>query len=446
MGDVPRTGVFAGVGCPSRKTPLGLEGMIASADDLSMLDAFADRATDIDIDLSEAGLVDLLDTVERDKAALSAVQVRATVALDARARERQSEGGPGVCTPGWGVGAQVALARHEAPDVGRRYLALSKILDEDMPRTMEALRRGVIGESRAMAIATEVQDLPSALRRIVDQEVHENPDDFTGEGLRMLANRVRRKVQEVDPQSAVARASDAARDQYISFIPAPDAMMRISGMVPVEMGLVMSGSIEEAVASKVAAGDSRTKSQLRVDEFYERTTGSKAECGVPVTINLVMTDRTLFQSESEPAELQGYGTIPAAWARWIVTGPKKDAKAKRWIRRIFTAPVSGELVAMDSVQRIFPQSLRRLIAIRDLVCRTPGCNAPIRQMDHIQQWANGGPTSAANGSGRCQACNLTKEGVGWSERVVPGRRHTLEITTPTGHTYRSTAPPLPGTG
>ncbi|MFC7849189.1 hypothetical protein ACFUTU_12020, partial [Arthrobacter sp. NPDC057388] len=27
----------------------------------------------------------------------------------------------------------------------------------------------------------------------------------------------------------------------------------------------------------------------------------------------------------------------------------------------------------------------------------------------------------------------------------PGPRHTIEITTPTGHTYQSTAPPLPGT-
>ncbi|HEY8296309.1 MAG TPA: hypothetical protein VIG41_13280, partial [Micrococcaceae bacterium] len=27
----------------------------------------------------------------------------------------------------------------------------------------------------------------------------------------------------------------------------------------------------------------------------------------------------------------------------------------------------------------------------------------------------------------------------------PGPRHTVETRTPTGHTYRSTAPPLPGT-
>ncbi|MDX6373402.1 MAG: hypothetical protein QOD98_2390, partial [Nocardioidaceae bacterium] len=27
----------------------------------------------------------------------------------------------------------------------------------------------------------------------------------------------------------------------------------------------------------------------------------------------------------------------------------------------------------------------------------------------------------------------------WSARTIPGPRHTVEITTPTGHTYTSTA-------
>ncbi|MHA7223710.1 HNH endonuclease, partial [Arthrobacter sp. RHLT1-20] len=51
----------------------------------------------------------------------------------------------------------------------------------------------------------------------------------------------------------------------------------------------------------------------------------------------------------------------------------------------------------------------------------------------------------------CEACNHTKENPGWTSRPRPGldaashHRHTIELTTPTGHTYHSTAPPLPGT-
>lgn len=50
-------------------------------------------------------------------------------------------------------------------------------------------------------------------------------------------------------------------------------------------------------------------------------------------------------------------------------------------------------------------------------------------------------------TGLCEACNQVKEAPDWQSRTVdqPGP-HTVETTTPTGRTYRSTAPPLPGGG
>ncbi|MDX6372235.1 MAG: hypothetical protein QOD98_1223, partial [Nocardioidaceae bacterium] len=52
------------------------------------------------------------------------------------------------------------------------------------------------------------------------------------------------------------------------------------------------------------------------------------------------------------------------------------------------------------------------------------------------------PTTADNGQGLCELCNYAKEADGWSARTVPGPRHTVETTTPTGHTYTSTADPF----
>ncbi|HEX4687840.1 MAG TPA: HNH endonuclease, partial [Actinomycetes bacterium] len=46
-----------------------------------------------------------------------------------------------------------------------------------------------------------------------------------------------------------------------------------------------------------------------------------------------------------------------------------------------------------------------------------------------------------------EACNYTKEAPGWQTRPAPGSRpgaHQVEITTPTGHRYRSRPPPQPG--
>ena len=117
-----------------------------------------------------------------------------------------------------------------------------------------------------------------------------------------------------------------------------------------------------------------------------------------------------------------------------------------WLRRLYTAPGTGELTSMDSRARLFPPGLRRLIQARDDTCRTPYCDAPIRHFDHIIPWHRGGPTTQANGAGLCEACNHTKETPGWTAKPRPGTRHSIEIRTPTGHTYHSTAPPLPGTG
>ncbi|TLM81866.1 HNH endonuclease, partial [Pseudarthrobacter sp. NamE5] len=181
-----------------------------------------------------------------------------------------------------------------------------------------------------------------------------------------------------------------------------------------------------------------------------------------VEVQLVMTDRTLFQGDSEPARLTGYGIVPAQWARTaVLEGPPAAEGATKtngsaadpgnsgdlttWLRRLYTAPGTGELLAMDSKARLFPPGLRRFLQIRDDTCRTPYCDAPIRHHDHIIPWHNDGPTTAANGQGLCEACNHTKEVPGWQALPVPGARHTVQLQTPTGHTYRSTAPPLPGT-
>ncbi len=123
----------------------------------------------------------------------------------------------------------------------------------------------------------------------------------------------------------------------------------------------------------------------------------------------------------------------------------RDKTGERWIRRLYTDPDNGELIAMDARSRLFPRSLARFIAARDQTCRMPWCGAPIRQLDHIRPHRQGGATSAANGQGLCEACNQAKEAPGWKAQAPEGPGpHTVATTTPTGHTYRSTAPPLPG--
>ena len=142
-----------------------------------------------------------------------------------------------------------------------------------------------------------------------------------------------------------------------------------------------------------------------------------------------------------------------------------------WLRRLFTHPSTGTLVAMDSGRRLFPAGLRRFVVARDGTCRTPWCDAAIAHADHVAPYAEGGATSAANGQGLCVRCNLVKEAPGWQSEVVhPGRlmrdgtatrasghrwvaahavtsaataAHGPRSTAPTGHAFLSTAPASP---
>ncbi len=64
---------------------------------------------------------------------------------------------------------------------------------------------------------------------------------------------------------------------------------------------------------------------------------------------------------------------------------------------------------MESASRYFPDGLADLIRLRDRHCQTPWCDAPIREIDHITPWTNGGPTTYTNGQGLCTRCNHAKQ-------------------------------------
>ncbi|PIE27619.1 MAG: hypothetical protein CSA58_03265 [Micrococcales bacterium] len=148
--------------------------------------------------------------------------------------------------------------------------------------------------------------------------------------------------------------------------------------------------------------------------------------------------------------------IPAWMARELLTDPH----TRTTIRRLYTHPHTRQLVAMDSKAQHFPTGLATFIRHRDQRCRTPWCSAPIKHHDHITPRARGGPTTAHNGAGLCEFCNYLKEHHGWKATTQPPTKPrnqtitrnqttptfppppSIHLTTPTGHTYTSTAPPV----
>jgi hypothetical protein len=398
-------------------------------------------------------MIDQIRGLEDLKCLAGARQAGLAVAFDLSQRREQAAAGVPADEQGAGVAAQIALARRESPVKGSRLLGMAKTLT-GMPRTFAAFRAGVLNEWRVTLVVRETICLSVEDRAGVDEDLAADTGALDGMGDKAVIAAVRAAAYRRDPAAVAKRAARAVGERCVSLRPAPDTMTYLTALLPVAQGVAAYAALSRDADSARSTGEERSRGQVMADTLVERVTGTPG--GIKgVEIQLVMTDRTLLQADAEPARLPGYGTIPAAWARTIILKPPTptdpaaatEAGAEElslWVRRLYTTPATGELVAMDSTARRFPAGLKRFLQIRDDTCRTPYCDAPIRHHDHITAWHNGGPTTAANGQGLCEARNHTKETPGWTAQPVPGPRRTVATTTPTGHTYHSTAPPLHG--
>ena len=384
----------------------------------------------------DAARVDQIRQLEELKAVAAAAQARVTAAFVDSQRRAQRAAGVQAERAERGIASQVGLAKRCSPHAAARFVGWAKILTTELPCTLEALRRGEITEWRATLLARETVFLSRADRAKVDADLAPRAERLGDKG---LVAEARRLAYALDPAGFVERQRNAEKERRVTLRPAPDTMARLSGLLPVRDGVAAYAQLCRDADALIAAGDPRTRGQLMADLLVERVTGRAAADGVPVEVTLVVSTDTLLDGGTEPAHLDGIGPIPAPTARDLALA----GQAPVWLRRIFTAPGSGELVAVESRRRLFTTGQRRWVRLRDQVCRTPWCEAPIRHTDHVHPHEAGGPTSVDNAQGLCQACNHAKQAPGW--RAGPGPGGAIETITPTGHRYRSRAPALPGT-
>lgn len=433
-----------------------LRGPLTAAD----LAAWRAALADLTRDVTDADRIDQLRLLEELKSAACAAQAQVAVDLDASQRQEQATAGVPLERRGQGIGAQVALARRESPHRGGRLLGLAKALVVEMPHTYRALRAGTLSEWRATLLVRESACLSVADRAAFDAEMAADPRALEGLGDRALVARAKRVAYRLDAAALVRRAHKAESERCVSLRPAPDTMSYLTALLPVAQGVAVLAALQKVADAARAQGDPRGRGQVMADTLVERATGQAAPDDVPIELQLVMTDRTLLAGDDEPAHVQGYGTVPAQWARELVTrrlaGSVAEGCVGVWARRLFTHPRTGQLVAMDSRRRTVPAGLARYITTRDQICRTPWCDAPIRHVDHVVTHAEGGQTAEGNLQGYCEACNYAKQAPGWHARALGSAaragpageltvgRHVVQTTTPTGHEYESRAPALPG--
>ncbi|GAA1906707.1 HNH endonuclease signature motif containing protein [Nocardioides lentus] len=437
---------------------------------------------------TDAGAIDRIRDLERLKAAAAAAQARLSAELHERAEEahaarraagvedhsRDPHDPHGSRAATRSVAAQIALARRESPHRGRELLTLARLLATDLPHLRRLVEDGQLSEHRAHVIATQLRDLPPARRREADTRLagpdadlpptHTGTPGLTGMGTAECRDAARRLALRLDPDGCAARRARARTRRRITTRVAPDDMTTLSAFLgDLEAHTVMT-SLRAGADAEIAARtartarsrnnpghvnghgtverDTRTREQVIADLFVARLTGQVAADATPVAVQLVVPAEVLLGDDDSPAHVPGLGPLPAAVARRMVHA---SPEVRSTIRRLYSH--AGALVAMDSTARTVTGALRTYIALRDAGrCRTPYFDAPVRHIDHITPAAAGGSTTASNTQGLCAACNHTKEAWGWRHHArqdSPLEPHTVQTTTPTGHTHTSRAPDLP---
>jgi hypothetical protein len=400
-----------------------------------------------------AECIDLLAQLEALKNTAAAAQARLAVAVDEATKAAEAEQGVRAERRGRGVPNQVGPAMQQSPHAGAAFLGTARVWITQMPHTFDALLIGMLSQWRATLLVRETSHLSVEDRARIDEEIcgPAHRAALLRMGTRRLIARIKELAGQLDVHACVRRNAKAVGQRCVSVRPAPDLMVYLTALVPMQQGIQAYAQLKAHAAAAKAGGDGRGAGQIMADTLIERVTGrdpGKAD-EVPVTINLLVSDQTLLADGDDPAVVVegaplGAGAVPAPVARNLVAhGIDADAA---WLRAIYVDP-HGRLLATSSRSRFHPPGLADLLRAREQgICATQWCDAPVRHIDHITPHAQGGETSLANGQGLCARCNHAKQAPGWTQKVTQLEgRQAVETTTPTGHksVFVAPAPPEP---
>jgi hypothetical protein len=296
-------------------------------------------------------------------------------------------------------------------------LDLAQRLDEALPKTRDAWESGVLDWPRVNLIADRTSVLPPGQAQQVEQEVLPKVVNKTTGQLRRILDRA---VISADPEAAANRHEAARSQRDVTVRPIEDGMALLTATLDIE-----EAAAAERVLHELAA---RSDGPARADALMGLLTGQRQPTSTgKLLIQVIVPASTLAGIDDEPAEIPGWGVIPAAAARRIAA----DAT---W-QRILTDPVSGAILDVGRTRYRPPKPLVDYVRTRDRVCTFPPCRKSAEKcdIDHRRRFSEGGSTSADNLQCLCPRHHELKERYKWSVHRKPDG--DVEWTSPTGHTY-----------
>jgi hypothetical protein len=407
------------------------------------------------VKLTPAGRIDFLAALEKQNSWLTSIIQQATLAIAGTEPSESANMWEGVDES---EREDVATALRLSANTAQSRIDVARILTNHLPATCEALANGDISPSHATLIARETSEAikrgiaTDDLLRIENKALSHAEFHTPAQ----VGRKLRTLIAQVSPENFEEIVSIARDTRSVRMYPESDGMATVIALLPAEDAQTVMLAINSLISCRKErnqdgkpstsvfgniAGDS-----IDVNSFFPGVNHSGARSGVqedirldrrtieakradalteicgdllariatdyqphrrPVSINITMDLPTALGLAENPAQLAGYGPIPASVARAL----SSDAK---W-RRFVTDPISGNLLDYGRETYLPPQQLVDFLTARDRTCRFPSCSQPARvtDIDHAQPWEEGGRTSAANLGLLCRRHHRMKTHDGW---------------------------------
>ena len=285
-----------------------------------------------------------------------------------------------------------------------------------MPVVEAAWLAGVVGEAQVAAFAAaRTPDTAACFGRDESMLV----DQARALGYRQFLKALAYWAQLADPEGSERSAERQRADRHLHVSQTFGGAFSLDGLFDPVDGTVVANALrrieqelfradwadaKERVGEGVCARDlARTPAQRRADALVvmaRRAQGMPAGSRPPEPLFSVLVDYDTFKRVCELAD----GTV-------VAPGSLVRALGEGWVERVvFDGPDRIKNVGVR--RRIFSGATRRSIELRDRTCFHPTCDVSAEecQIDHVQPWSQGGPTTEDNGRAACGFHNRARQG------------------------------------
>jgi hypothetical protein len=459
--------------------PEGIDAFVPTADEHFEALMGAERSLlDADpSDLTAGGVLIFLAQVQNEQSRLAALEVHGLTAF-AGAHSRQRE--VMVIDPASDrerllviedeAAEEVAAALRRSPLQMRHQLADARLLAGPLARTRRALETGRITAGHARAVVEAARRLSTAsvawqdpsidteadaadraafqsACALLEKRVLRHAERCTVARTRLLARRV---VACVDAAGQEERRRRARANVDVSVSAEDDGLALLMARLPMIDAARVWAALD-ARARRSAADCAATLGQLRVSALVDAVCGPAdgADALIPVgglspaaavtaTINVTIPLDSLLGLAEDPGSVSlGYAAAEPVSAESIRELLHQE-ETPATLRRLVMDTTTGHLIDRGRRTYAVDGSLRAFIALRDGVCRFPGCLRPASrcQMDHATAWQDGGASDRDNVGPLCTRHHQLKTHAHW-DITVSFADGTCTWRSPLGRVYHS---------